>query len=498
MLLRARTASTIRSGPQPAAGLHHPGHIAAPSGHRPLGAASGQPTPRTPRHKHRHTWRPHILLQPPRRTAARRGSHGEPQTRLAAAIAPASPRAPPPTAAPNGRRTGRSFNPFSSLAAALKERPPFRQRSRLSPARGLRADEPHGRPRPQRRLAPRVRRGAGRSAPGANTPPRRGKEGAAARHPSPAPRAGPPPVWRQRRGAAAPPCPPLPASLGIARRAAGERAASAGGCRRCPTERGAAGWRQRGRAAARRQAAACRAAHGGAPHPPAAAAPGPPAEPDRGGRLSPLGTDAPSDAFPCPAPSPQKGSGTMGAKQSSPTAANGRTRAYSGGDLPSSSGGGANGTGGRAAGGRYPHLAAAPHGAPGGSAAAAAAGSAAGTAPRSRSMGGAGAAAARSAQSAFNIPHSSGPYGSQDSVSSTPEDGGRERPAGGGGSAGGPRLVIGSLPAHLSPHLFGGKGGPAGGRRGEGGWGGFGGGLSVPIEAGARTGRWGTAVSPCL
>ena len=152
----------------------------------------------------------------------------------------------------------------------------------------------------------------------------------------------------------------------------------------------------------------------------------------------------------------------MGAKQSSPTAANGRTRAYSGGDLPSSSGGGggANGTGGRAAGGRYPHLAAAPHGAPGGSAAAAT-GGAAGSAPRSRSLGGAGAAAARAAQSAFNIPHSSGPYG--------------------------PRLVIGSLPAHLSPHLFGGKGGPAGGRRGERGWGD---GLSVPIEAGARLVRW--------
>ncbi|NXW31129.1 ZNRF2 ligase, partial [Phaetusa simplex] len=66
---------------------------------------------------------------------------------------------------------------------------------------------------------------------------------------------------------------------------------------------------------------------------------------------------------------------------------------------------------------------------------------------------------ARAAQSAFNIPHSSGPYGSQDSVNSTPEEGGRERPAGGGGgsgSSGGPRLVIGSLPAHLSPHLFGG------------------------------------------
>ncbi|NWZ21309.1 ZNRF2 ligase, partial [Asarcornis scutulata] len=176
----------------------------------------------------------------------------------------------------------------------------------------------------------------------------------------------------------------------------------------------------------------------------------------------------------------------MGAKQSSPTAANGRTRAYSGGDLPSSSS--SSSTNGRAAGGggRAAHSAAAPapapapapHAAPGGSAAAAAApGGAAGSAPRSRSLGAAAAAAAasssagsRAAQPAFSIPHSSGPYGSQDSVSSTPEEGGRERaPGGGGGSgagsgggggggggSGAPRLVIGSLPAHLSPHLFGG------------------------------------------
>ncbi|NWR03212.1 ZNRF2 ligase, partial [Paradoxornis webbianus] len=77
--------------------------------------------------------------------------------------------------------------------------------------------------------------------------------------------------------------------------------------------------------------------------------------------------------------------------------------------------------------------------APGGAAAAAAggaaaaAGSAAGSAPRSRSLGGGTASGARAAQSAFNIPHSSGPYGSQDSVSSTPAEGGRERPAGSGG-----------------------------------------------------------------
>lgn len=147
----------------------------------------------------------------------------------------------------------------------------------------------------------------------------------------------------------------------------------------------------------------------------------------------------------------------MGARQSSPAAANGRTRAYSGGDLPSSgssSNAGANGTGGRAV-GRYTHLAPGVyHAVPGSSAAAA---------PRSRSLVGPAASGARAAHSAFNIPSSSGLYGSQDSVSSALDEGGRERPAlaaggyGGGGGGGGPRLVIGSLPAHLSPHLFGGK-----------------------------------------
>jgi hypothetical protein len=71
------------------------------------------------------------------------------------------------------------------------------------------------------------------------------------------------------------------------------------------------------------------------------------------------------------------------------------------------------------------------------------------------------ASGGRAAQSAFSIPSAGGgggPYGSQDSVHSSPEDSvgarDRDRPAGGG--PGGPRLVIGSLPAHLSPHLFGG------------------------------------------
>ncbi|XP_061442875.1 E3 ubiquitin-protein ligase ZNRF2 isoform X1 [Rhineura floridana] len=160
----------------------------------------------------------------------------------------------------------------------------------------------------------------------------------------------------------------------------------------------------------------------------------------------------------------------MGAKQSGPAAANGRTRAYSGGDLPSSSSsGGANGTGGRPIGGggagRYTHLApGVHHAAPGGSASGGAAAAPPVAAPRSRSLGGPAASGTRAVHSAFNIPNSSGLYGSQDSVNSTPDEGGRERAAAGGGSgagghsggSGGPRLVIGSLPAHLSPHLFGG------------------------------------------
>ncbi|KAL4827243.1 hypothetical protein H8958_019518, partial [Nasalis larvatus] len=144
----------------------------------------------------------------------------------------------------------------------------------------------------------------------------------------------------------------------------------------------------------------------------------------------------------------------MGAKQSGPAAANGRTRAYSGSDLPSSSSGGANGTAGGGGGaravaaGRFPTQVPSAHqpSASGGAAAAAAAPAA----PRSRSLGGA------VGSSSFSIPNSSsGPYGSQDSVHSSPEDsgGGRDRPV--DGSPGGPRLVIGSLPAHLSPHMFG-------------------------------------------
>ncbi|XP_044534805.1 E3 ubiquitin-protein ligase ZNRF2 [Gracilinanus agilis] len=92
--------------------------------------------------------------------------------------------------------------------------------------------------------------------------------------------------------------------------------------------------------------------------------------------------------------------------------------------------------------------------------AAAASGSASGPRGGARSLGGSGGGGsssgssggpARTAQSAFHIPSSSsssGPYGSQDSVNSTSDEG--------RSAAAGPRLVIGSLPAHLSPHMFGG------------------------------------------
>ncbi|XP_075897294.1 E3 ubiquitin-protein ligase znrf2 isoform X2 [Nelusetta ayraudi] len=143
----------------------------------------------------------------------------------------------------------------------------------------------------------------------------------------------------------------------------------------------------------------------------------------------------------------------MGAKQSSP-AANGRTRAYSGSDLPSSTSGNsggnvsrtnAGGGGGGVGGGVRYHA----YGASGASGA--------GTAStsqhlgaRARSVGGSGSSGTR-AQSGINIPNSSGAYSSQESggSSSSPEEAAdREQQ--------GPRLMIGSLPAHLSPHMFGG------------------------------------------
>ncbi|XP_041648361.1 E3 ubiquitin-protein ligase znrf2 [Cheilinus undulatus] len=134
----------------------------------------------------------------------------------------------------------------------------------------------------------------------------------------------------------------------------------------------------------------------------------------------------------------------MGAKQSSPTAnpaANGRTRAYSGSDLPSStaSSNGSNVSRTTAGGMRY-------HATSGAS-------TSQHLGARARSVGGSGGSGTRP-QSGINIPNSSGAYSSPESGGSSPEEGeDREHPGGGNE---GPRLMIGSLPAHLSPHLFGG------------------------------------------
>ncbi|XP_030639653.1 E3 ubiquitin-protein ligase znrf2 [Chanos chanos] len=136
----------------------------------------------------------------------------------------------------------------------------------------------------------------------------------------------------------------------------------------------------------------------------------------------------------------------MGAKQSSP-AANGRMRAYSGSDLPSNTSA-SNGNGRTSAMAvRYSYGASA-HGASGSSTAAHHNG------PRPRSVGGSGSNSGNRPQSGINIP-SSGAYSSQDSGSSTPEENAGERDRARGGQ-GAPRLLIGSLPSHLSPHLFGG------------------------------------------
>ncbi|KAM4567679.1 E3 ubiquitin-protein ligase znrf2 [Fundulus diaphanus] len=142
----------------------------------------------------------------------------------------------------------------------------------------------------------------------------------------------------------------------------------------------------------------------------------------------------------------------MGAKQSSPSAnsaANGRTRAYSGSDLPSatsssSSSGGGGGTSAAGAGVRYRA-----HGASRASGAASSSGQPPGA--RARSAGGSGGSVAR-AQSGISIPSSGGVYSSPESGGSSPEEAADRDRRG----QEGPRLVIGSLPAHLSPHLFGG------------------------------------------
>ncbi|KAL3060803.1 hypothetical protein OYC64_015195 [Pagothenia borchgrevinki] len=133
----------------------------------------------------------------------------------------------------------------------------------------------------------------------------------------------------------------------------------------------------------------------------------------------------------------------MGAKQSSPTAnpaANGRTRAYSGSDLPSSTSS-SNGNRTTTGGVRY-------HGY---SASGASSSTSQHHGARARSAGGSGGPGTRP-QSGINIPNSSGTYSSQESGGSSPEEADRQRA--GGQEA--PRLLIGSLPAHLSPHLFGG------------------------------------------
>ncbi|PWA28519.1 hypothetical protein CCH79_00017989 [Gambusia affinis] len=136
----------------------------------------------------------------------------------------------------------------------------------------------------------------------------------------------------------------------------------------------------------------------------------------------------------------------MGAKQSSPSpnsAANGRTRAYSGSDLPSSTSSGGGRTSAAGVGGRY-----CAHGVSRASGAASNSGHPHGARPRSAGVSGGPVARA---QSGISIPSSGGVYNSPESGGSSPEEAADRDRRGNDGH----RLVIGSLPAHLSPHLFG-------------------------------------------
>ncbi|XP_056449064.1 E3 ubiquitin-protein ligase znrf2 [Gadus chalcogrammus] len=149
----------------------------------------------------------------------------------------------------------------------------------------------------------------------------------------------------------------------------------------------------------------------------------------------------------------------MGAKQSGP-ATNGRTRAYSGSDLPSNTSSG-HSRAAAALGTRYHAYSGTPsahHGTHGALGATSSGASPQHNGPSSRSSGGGrstGASATRT-QSGINIPNSrGGAHRSHESAGSTPDETAGERERSNGGH-GGPRLLVGSLPAHLSPHLFGG------------------------------------------
>ncbi|XP_043575212.1 E3 ubiquitin-protein ligase znrf2-like isoform X1 [Chiloscyllium plagiosum] len=163
----------------------------------------------------------------------------------------------------------------------------------------------------------------------------------------------------------------------------------------------------------------------------------------------------------------------MGAKQSSP-APSGRTRAYSGSDLPSHTSSSSSNGSSRSVGGAGAAAASTSGQSSGLAATSGGRGAAAALSPSGRlhlvspppppppaplvpppAAGGFRSAAATSGRNqSVSIPNSGGTCSSQEeSEGSTPEERTPERP-GGHGSA--PRLLIGSLPAHLSPHLFGG------------------------------------------
>ncbi|KAJ8395766.1 hypothetical protein AAFF_G00028130 [Aldrovandia affinis] len=139
----------------------------------------------------------------------------------------------------------------------------------------------------------------------------------------------------------------------------------------------------------------------------------------------------------------------MGANQTSP-AANGRTRAYSGSDLPSSTTASNGNSRTAAMAMRYHAYGASSHGASGATSA--------GTqhhGHRTRYSGGSGGGSGTRPQSLHQSGLGNIANSSHESDSSTPEESTGESDTTGRGQ-GAPRLLIGSLPAHLSPHLFGG------------------------------------------
>jgi len=180
-LLRVRTASICPG--HGASGLHHPGTLLLREATDRREPRQDSPPPAHPEERHRHTWRLHILLEPPQRAAAQRGARDGPLS------------APGPAASHPESRNSPQRGPRSRLPAARghrRQRPPrARSQHRLPAAVGALTPSLPRRP-------PGRAQGASSAPSGVSPQPREGT----LRRPAPLPASpsAPPRTLREERG----------------------------------------------------------------------------------------------------------------------------------------------------------------------------------------------------------------------------------------------------------------------------------------------------------